>query len=63
MINNYFKILFTILLFKISISYAGIFTSKEGKTFQTRGTAVILNSGALTPPATLHALTTIGLHR
>jgi hypothetical protein len=40
-----------ILLFLISassISNAGLFSSKEGKTFQTRGTAVILSNGAIT---------------
>jgi hypothetical protein len=29
-------------------SYAGIFSSKQGKTFETRGTAVVMASGTFT---------------
>ena len=48
MINTYFKLICVILLFKISTPCAGIFSSKEGKSFQTRGTAVIFSNGAIT---------------
>jgi len=36
------------LVFSISNCYGGIFSNKEGKTFQTKGTAVILSNGAVT---------------
>ena len=43
---------FTLLLISVLIipplSIAGIFSSKQGKTFKTRGTAVIYKSGTLT---------------
>jgi len=39
---------FMFFFFMTSNSEAGLFSKKEGKTFQTRGTAVILSNGALT---------------
>jgi hypothetical protein len=45
-----FKITQTIAiaLFFSSVTYAGFFSSKEGKTFETRGASVVLTSGAVT---------------
>jgi len=49
MINKFIQIIFlsTIWFSQIN-SFAGIFSAKEGKTFQTKGTAVILSNGAFT---------------
>ena len=46
--SKFILIIFMFFISGISISEAGLFSKKEGKTFQTRGAAVILSNGALT---------------